>query len=467
MIQKTMLILWLISILVFHLLFLTSTRFTLWPEMVVYPYLLNNGFKLYTDIINPYPPFLPLALAFFNKYLGYEPLLIQTLTWSIILSADLIIFIAANHIYKNFKKAVLTTAFFIFFSIPFGVNGIWFEPFQTPIIILSVFFFYKYFNGKNKKYLLLSSALLAVSLFIKQQTAWLVFWFFLLLTFKNRDSFKNWLKSIFIFAVPITAGLVFEIIIALNLSLLGEFLFWSVYLPFFKASALPGYILLPGLKELSILALIFLIFIPIILDKNVKERFFVFTAFAIIPFAYPRFDYFHLVPSIALLSIAFTKNLQILKSSKKFFQRIVLISFLLLLIYSVRFFSRNWTNEIRFFEIEVYQAARFIQLINPKDNPVFLQNVSGQILVVSKTLPTKPWADSFPWYLEINGVQEKIIEGIKTEKPQIVIYKPYESRGVFELASYRPQLVANFLDQNYLTFFKINDSLFLRKRQTE
>lgn len=462
-----MLILWLISILIFHLLFLTSTRFTLWPEMVVYPYLFNNGFKLYTDIINPYPPFLPLALAFFNKYLGYEPLIIQTLTWSLILMTDILIFLISNSIFKNSRKSLLSLLFFVIFSIPLGVNGIWFEVFQTPFIIMSVLFLYGHFKNKKPKFLLLSSVFLAIAFFIKQQALWLVFWFALLLLFKNKNSLKSQIKSLILLAIPILLSQIFEIFIAFKLGVVKDFFFWSVYFPFFKASALPGYILLPGLKELSILALIFLIFIPIILDKNVKERFFVFTAFAIIPFAYPRFDYFHLVPSIALLSIAFTKNLQILKSSKKFFQRIVFISFLLLLIYSIRFFSRNWTNEIRFFEIEVYKAARFIQLINPKDNPVFLQNVSGQILVVSKTLPTKPWADSFPWYLEINGVQEKIIEGIKTEKPQIVIYKPYESRGVFELASYRPQLVANFLDQNYLTFFKINDSLFLRKRQTE
>lgn len=467
MIQKTMLILWLISILVFHLLFLTSTRFTLWPEMVVYPYLLNNGFKLYTDIINPYPPFLPLALAFFNKYLGYEPLLIQTLTWSVIIMTDILIFLISNFICKNSKKSLLSLLFFVIFSITFGVNGIWFEVFQTPFIIMSVLFFYEHFKNKKSKYLLLSSAFLAIAFFIKQQALWLVFWFALLLLFKNKNSLKSQIRSLMLLAIPILLSQIFEIFIAFKLGVVKDFFFWSVYFPFLKASSLQGYILLPTPRQALTVLILLLIFIPLMVRKKSKEKLFILTAVVLISFAYPRFDYFHLIPALAVISLAIPKNLEILPSARFSIKMAAIIAVISLIVISIKFITRNWTNEIRFFEGDVYKSSRFIQIINPQNKPVFLQNVPGQILVLSGTLPTKPWADSFPWYLEINGIQEKIIEGIKTEKPQIVIYKPYESRGVFELASYRPQLIANFLDQNYLTFFKINDSLFLRKKQAE
>lgn len=467
MLNKLLVILWLVLALTLHLIFLTSTRFTLWPEMVVYPYLFNNGFKLYTDIINPYPPFLPLALAFFNKHLGYEPLIIQTLTWSVILMTDILIFLISNSIFKNPRKSLLSLLFFVIFSIPLGVNGIWFEVFQTPFIIMSVLFFYEHFKNKKLKYLLLSSVFLAIAFFIKQQALWLVFWFALLLLFKNKNSFKSQIKSLIFLAIPILLSQIFEIFIAFKLGVVKDFFFWSVYFPFFKASSLQGYVLLPTIKQSLAIIILLLIFTPLIVSKKSRERLFIITAFVLISFAYPRFDYFHLIPALAVISLAFPKNLEILHSARFSIKIISVISVILFIVISAKFVIRNWTNEIRFFEDDVYKASRFIQIVNPQNTPVFLQNVSGQILVLSKTLPAKPWADSFPWYLEINGVQEKIIEGIKTEKPQIVIYKPYESRGVFELASYRPQLVANFLDQNYLTFFKINDSLFLRKIQTE
>ena len=67
-------------LLLIHFVLLINTRFTLWPEMVVYPYLVNNGFMLYRDIINPYPPFLSYSLAIFAKIFGYQPLPYQILT---------------------------------------------------------------------------------------------------------------------------------------------------------------------------------------------------------------------------------------------------------------------------------------------------------------------------------------------------------------------------------------------------
>ena len=61
-----MLILFSLAVLL-HVFLLTNTKLTLWPEMVVYPYLLNKDFILYKDIINPYQPVLSYFLAFFSN----------------------------------------------------------------------------------------------------------------------------------------------------------------------------------------------------------------------------------------------------------------------------------------------------------------------------------------------------------------------------------------------------------------
>src|SRR4030042_6988804 len=82
--------------LLVHLLLLINTRFTLWPEMVVYPYLVNNGFLLYRDIINPYPPFLTYFLTIFSKNVGYNPFSYQIFTWGIILLTDIVIYILSK-----------------------------------------------------------------------------------------------------------------------------------------------------------------------------------------------------------------------------------------------------------------------------------------------------------------------------------------------------------------------------------
>src|SRR5216684_3579309 len=94
-------------LLLVHLVLLFFTRFTLWPEMVVYPYLLNHGFLLYRDIINPYPPLLAYKLSFFASLFGYQPAPYQILTWLIILITDVAIFLAVAKVTKNSKIALL------------------------------------------------------------------------------------------------------------------------------------------------------------------------------------------------------------------------------------------------------------------------------------------------------------------------------------------------------------------------
>src|SRR3990167_11018979 len=123
---------WSVLILLIHLLLLANTRFTLWPEIVVYPYLLNHGFLLYRDIINPYPPLLAYKLSIFANLFGYQPAPYQILTWLLILVTDSAIFLAASKITKSHKTALLATIFFASLSIPFDVNGLWYDLVQTP-----------------------------------------------------------------------------------------------------------------------------------------------------------------------------------------------------------------------------------------------------------------------------------------------------------------------------------------------
>jgi len=61
---------WAIVLLVFHFFLLSNLQFTDWPEMFSFPYLVNNGFNLYKDMIHIYPPILTLALAAVFKFFG-------------------------------------------------------------------------------------------------------------------------------------------------------------------------------------------------------------------------------------------------------------------------------------------------------------------------------------------------------------------------------------------------------------
>lgn len=451
-------------LLLSHLILLFFTHFTLWPEMVVYPYLLNHGFLLYRDIINPYPPLLTYKLSVFASLFGYQPLSYQILTWLLVLITDIVVFIAAAKITKNPKRALLATFFFVVLSIPFGVNGLWYDLVQTPFIIVAAYFFARHLEKKiDNVDLLISAVSLAIDFFIKQQALWLTFWFLGILIYRKIKYKSNLLRPVFIIIAPIIIGFGLEALFVLSKGLFRDFFFWTVILPLFKASQMPGYVSLPTIRQAATLTLFFIPFIPVFLKKEKRSLFYLSCSLVLLLFAYPRFGLFHLIPSLSILAIVFGSSFDVIRKPNY----PVIIPATILLFFSlvtVADIKASWTREVRFFEKDVYQAANVLQKVNPKGTPIFLQNVSGQILVVSQTLPTKPWADSFPWYLEIPGIQEKVLAGILNEKPNLVVYKPYSQGGKYQIASYRPQKIADFLDQNYQNIFQINSNLWIKAR---
>ena len=452
-------------ILLVHLILLINTRFTLWPEMVVYPYLLNNGFALYRDIINPYPPLLSYSLAIFAKIFGYQPLPYQILTWFLIIVIDLLLFLFSRKIFTK-STAYFSLLFFAILSIPFGINGLWFDLVQTPFILASFYYFYKFFNNPKSGRLLFNSVLfLTIALFIKQQIVWLALWYLVIIFVKFANKTKKiFARNYFIFA-PILIFLILQILFFWQRNLLKDFIFWIVYFPFFKASKMPGYLLLPTIRQALVVLALFLLFTPVLFKDKFKTILIVLTGFILTLFAYPRFDYFHLIPSLAILSLAFGQNLKSFLKSKVVVQSVFALGLIFLILFTIRYFKNNWTQEVRFFEKDIIKAASTLNKITNPDDSIYIQNGPDQLLALSNRLPSKPWADEFPWYLEIPGLQEKVVEGIEKRDPKFIIFKPYDKGPKYELGAYRPEEIAGYLEENYQNLTQVSDTLWLKVRK--
>ena len=63
-----------------HIVILFNLRFTSWPEMFSFPYLLNNGFNLYKDMIHAYTPLLTIFLANLFRLFGYNVWIVEIFT---------------------------------------------------------------------------------------------------------------------------------------------------------------------------------------------------------------------------------------------------------------------------------------------------------------------------------------------------------------------------------------------------
>lgn len=463
MLKKITLPLWIICVLLGHVYLLLNTRFTLWPEMVIYPYLLNNGFILYKDIINPYTPIFTYSLSFFSKYFGYLPPPYQILTWSIIILTDLLIFLISNKIFKSRILATISLTFFIIFSIPFGVNGLWYDLVQTPLILVSFYFAYAYFKSPKKlKSLIIASTFLSIAFFIKQQTVWFYIWLAIIVFLKNKNNPRQLLKNFLIILSPL---LLFTIICSAffySLNNFQDFVFWTFYFPFFQASKMPGYFLPPTKRQLLILLGLLVLLLPFLKVRDKKTNLIKGASLFLLPFAYPRFDYFHLIPFLALSSLSFGPNLKALISASLKMKITFSIFVVFMILITARFLTTNYQKEVRFFEQDIFKAATLVKILTSEEDRIFIQNGPDQVVVLAQRLPTRPWAIQFPWYLEIEKTQARILEGIKKDDPKLVVYKPYTGEGKYQIGSYKPKDIASYLDSNYQNLDQISDSLWLK-----
>src|SRR3989344_4172288 len=453
-------------LLLVHLLLLINTRFVLWPEMVVYPYLLNNNFLLYQDIINPYPPILTWFLAIFAKIFGYSPPPYQILTWIIILIIDLSIYIISQKVFKNKLFALSSVAFFAVLSVPFGVNGLWFDLVQTPFILWALYFFYKFLNATAKntfKYnFFISFLLVTIAFFIKQQAFWVAALFLVFAFSKYKFDIFKFLKNHYLVVLSFCILLIFHLLYFFVRGTLVDFAFWVFYFPLFLASKILGYVLLPSVKQMLVVLALFVFLVPNMVRKS--QILFLVTPAMLILFAYPRFDYFHLIPALAAIAIVFGQNLEHFRKSSIAVKGAFLLSLIFLCLFTFRHLNNNWQKEIRFFEQDVLKNARVINLIAGEDKEVYLQNATDQLLVLSNTVPPRPWADDFPWYLEIQNLQDKVISGLEQDKPRYIIFQPYLKGEKYGLGSYRPDDIADYIDNNYVNFAQIDHDLYLKAR---
>ena len=452
----------LIPLLLLHLLLLLNTTFTLWPEMVVYPYLLNNHFVLYKDIINPYPPLLTFALSLFASGFGYHPQAYRVLTLIIILVIDSLLFVTTYKISKSYVLALISTAFFVTLSTAFGINGLWYDLVLTPFILLAFYNFHNFLKSRKNLSLYTSFFFLIIATLIKQQTI-LLMCFFLLLTIKELSNPKKLFKVFYPLIIFFGLILILQSFIFFKLNVLADFIYWTIIFPFFKASMSAGYVLLPTFKQASVLIALFVISIPSLIAKDLSRKLILISAFILFAFAYPRFDYFHLVPALAIISIGIGPTLMDLPKANFAVRSIVVIALIYLSLFSVRYVYSNWQKSIRFFEPEIFTAAQLVKTL--PDSLLYIQNGPDQILPLTGKLPIKPWADEFPWYLENNDLKSRIAQDIREQSPRFVIYQPYSPGDGYKLGAYRPPEIAAYIDDNYRTTTKISDNLWLRTRK--
>lgn len=262
--------------------------------------------------------------------------------------------------------------------------------------------------------------------------------------------------------LPFCVLFFFHTLYFVNLGTQKDFLFWVFNFPLI-ASKIPGYVLTPSVRQSLTVFALFVLFAPIILKKS--HVLFLITAAVLILFAYPRFGYFHLIPTLAVISLLFGVNIYNLANSKVSTKGIFLVAVIFLGMFTLRYFQKHWQEEIRFFEQDILKNGRVIDLVVGEDRTVYLQNAPDQLLILSNTLPPKPWVDDFPWYLEVQNLQKRAVSSLEKDKPRYIIFQPYLKGEEYKLGSYRPNDIVDYIDNNYVNFAQIDNDLYLKLRK--
>jgi len=436
-----------LSLIFLHLSLLFWTQYTAWPEMLIYPYLLKRGFLFYIDIIQPYFPTLPYILWSVYSFFGISITSLRIFSYATILTTDILFFFIGKKLSFRLPLYIL---FLIYTTLQVFLDGnsLWFDHFVVPFL-LSSFYFHIQYNKTNKQhYLYMCAFFLGISFIVKQTVVWFLFAFLGNLLLHKK--YKEVLVALCVLSLP------FLLLILLFPNQRMEY--WAVYYPFFFMVKSSGYILYPTFRQLLICLFIFSPLIFLIFSK--QTRFISLWILAGMGFAWPRFAYFHLQPALPFLILGIG---QLLSKVKKEHLFIIVGYFVVLLLIFSKFLSQSLGKPVRFFENDVYETADSLHDFISQTEPVFFYNDMGNVMVAGGFLPIKPWAATFPWYMEVPGVQESIVNQLEMQRIRHIVLVPFGDEGTYVPGSYRPQKIETYITSNYTPKTKVGSYLLLER----
>lgn len=455
------------GILGIHLILLISLKFTAWPEMSLWPYLMSRGWLPYRDIAIAHTPLLLIDLAIVYKFFGAGILSLKIFTWVLILVSDLLVFAVVKKLWGK-KTAFISLSAYVLWLMIYDGNGLWFDLYMGVLAFASFYFV------RVKKWFC-AGVLWALAFLSKQTAVWFLLPIFIEIIDGKWSMIKNILrrpcrgypfKVVSRFAIGVIAVIVPFVLLLFIFQLLPSFWEWTVKFGIFTLPKAQGQIQLPGIRTLVLSILPFSLFLPFLLTKpknKVRNLVLATWAFAGAMGAYPRFEYFHFLPAIPYLAIATGIFLADIKKHKKFIRILAAIYVLGSVFYFAGYFIRNIGEGTRFYGQDVQDTVLYIKYNTEAGDRIFVLNWWDNLYAFTDTVPaTDPWVPQLSWYMEIPGIQEGIVEDLKDNPPEIIIFNPYTDFG---LSSYVPEKVYEFVVENYTLSEKVNGLKILTRKQ--
>lgn len=402
-------------LLSFHLLLLMVTRFTAWPEMLFWPYLILKGWLPYRDIGIAHSPLLVLVLTGFYKVMGVGIWQQQIFSRGLALLTDILIFFAIKRLFDR-KTALLALFFYIFFQVYYDGNGVWFDH-ALAIFSVTIFYFL------NQKKPFLAGLFFGLALLTKQTAFW-----FLLPILLARPS-PSLFKGVFF-----VASLFFLTLLLFGLQ--NDYFNWTIL---FGVGTLPGLAAKTPSSGVLFSALVpLLIFIPLARSKNKYLSGLLAWSVAAAMGILPRFELFHFQPALPFLALAFALSL----TKPRRLTYLVILATLLLV---SRWLIKNIFQPIRFYEAHDQETVRLVDTLTTDNELIFVTNYWDNLYPLTNTLPaTRPFIPQLTQYIT-PSFDQSLATDLLVNQPRVVV------RGQFTPPDdpFRFEKINNFIDNHY------------------
>lgn len=429
--------LWLIIpiVLVVHLLLLMNLKFTAWPEMTLWPYLMTKGWLPYADIAIAHNPLMIIDLSIFYKLFGTGILQLKIFTWIIIGILDLLVFWVSNKLW-NKKVAIIALFSFVLLQLFYEGNGLWFD------LYMGIFAFISFYFARSKKWFW--TGIFWALAFVSKQTA---VWFLIPILLELVQSTEYKVQKFAKFAFSIALVLFCFTLLLFIFNLLPSYYNWAINFGIFILPKAAGQIQLPDIKILVVSIFPFLIFIPLIWKTKGKYLNLLFWSIAGALGAYPRFEYFHFQPALPFIAIAIGLMFLEIKNSRIILKLFLASYCLATLVLLSKFIIRNYHREVRFNETSVQKITKYVINNTEPNDKIFVLNWWDSIYALADRQPAvTPWVPQLSWYMELPGIQENMVENLISSKPKLIIFNPYTESG---LSAYIPKKAFGYITSNY------------------
>ena len=440
----------LLIIIIFHTFLLTKLIFFPYPELFIYPYLTNHGLKPYSQILDQhFLGFMFLPINFDNLGMNNEVLARIWLIVVVIITQILLFFIS-KELLKSSKKALLVNILYLFWQPFFEGWVLWIDSF-LPLILLPAFYFIY-----NRKFFI-SGILIGLAVVFKQVMIPLAILLAFYVWWESRE-----FKKLRDFLIGLSIPVFLMIIYLISIGVFRDFFYWTVV---FNLTIFAKYGRGEG-ADFAHLSRVVLVFGSAFLAMGkIKIRsaqiLLIFLIGSLIGLS-TRFDFVHFQPALPFAVLATILGVDIFKRWRIFGKVAVVVYFLIAAWWINIFYKGYIGNKIFFFDESTYKiAGKIMQYTKPGDK-IFIFGAAPHLYQMSKTLPAGDiFVFQFPWFLKV--AEGRILEGIKKDKPQIVISDRtavIENLMIVDFA----KDIDQYILENYEKIDNVGDTEILRRK---